>query len=260
MSFSKGEGIRKICPYAAWIASVWGIQMKVRSIFASSILSISLVASAFAVSTCAQKNAPASVLQQDKGKFNILLDGKSVGREEFEIGPNGAGWLAKGTTQIHTGEGPSTEVTGNLTLQSNGAPMAYDWVSKADKTNRAHIIFANGVAKISLEVQGAHPYEQELSFASPLVAVLDNNLYHHYAVLARIYDWSKRGAQTLPVLIPQEITPGIITAEATGSATSAGKTYEGLRVTTSDIEVLLLLDTNHRLMRLEVPAMKVQVV
>jgi hypothetical protein len=33
-----------------------------------------------------------------------------------------------------------------------------------------------------------------------------------------------------------------------------------LRVTTSDIEVLLLLDTNHRLMRLEVPAMKVAVV
>ena len=207
-----------------------------------------------------QKNAGAGVLQQDKGKFNILLDGKSVGKEEFEISPNGAGWLAKGTTEINTGEGPATKVTGNLTLQSSGAPMAYDWVSKDDKTNSAHIIFANGIAKISLEVQGARPYEQELSFTSPLVAVLDNNLYHHYAVLARIYDWSKRGAQTLAVLIPQEITPGTITAEATGSATSGGKTYEGLRVTTSDIEVLLLLDTNHRLMRLEVPAMKVAVV
>ena len=85
-------------------------------------------------------------------------------------------------------------------------------------------------------------------------------MYHHYALLARIYDWSKRGAQTLPVLIPQEITPGTITAEAVGSASSGGKTYEGLRVSTSDIEVLLLLDTNHRLMRLEVPASKVAVV
>jgi len=207
----------------------------------------------------AQKNATAGVLQQDKGKFNILLDGKSVGKEEFEIAPNGGGWLAKGTTQINTGDGPATQVTGNLTLQSNGAPMAYDWVSKSDKTNSAHITFANGVAKIALEVQGAKPYEQELTFNSPLITVLDNNLYHHYAVLARVYDWSKRGPQSLPVLIPQEITPGTVTAEATGSATSGGKTYEGLRVTTSDIEVLLLLDTNHRLMRLEVPAMKVVV-
>lgn len=216
-------------------------------------------ATAFTVNLAAQKNGAPGMFQPDKGKFNILVDGKSIGKEEFEIAPNGAGWLAKGTTEIKSDSG-TTQVTGNLTLQPNGAPMAYDWVSKSDKTNRAHILFANGIAKISLEVQGARAFEQDLTFNSPLVAVLDNNLYHHYAILARIYDWSKRGPQTLPVLIPQEITPGSITAEATGSASSGGKTYEGLRVTTSDIEVLLLLDTNHRLMRLEVPAMKVAVV
>jgi len=234
--------------------------MKIRAGSIFSILFTSLLACALAPALPAQKNKSATVLQPDKGRFNILLDGKSVGKEEFEISPNGAGWLAKGTTQINTGDGPETQVTGNLTLQSNGAPMAYDWVSKSDKTNSAHVIFANGIAKISLAVQGARPYEQELSFNSPLIAVLDNNMYHHYALLARIYDWSKRGAQTLPVLIPQEITPGSITAEAVGSATSGGKTYEGFRVTTSDIEVLLLLDTNHRLMRIEVPASKVAVV
>ena len=42
-------------------------------------------------------------------------------------------------------------------------------------------------------------------------------------------------------------------------ANKAGKTYEGLKVTTSDLEILLLLDTKHRLMRLEVPAAKVSV-
>ena len=214
----------------------------------------------FSWSAFAQKTSSGSVLQPDKGKFNILVDGKSVGKEEFEIAPNGGGWVAKGTTEINTGEGPAAHVTGNLTLQANGAPIAYDWVSKSDKTNSAHIVFTNGIARIALSVQGAQPYEQEFTFNSPLVVVLDNNLYHQYAVLARVYDWSKGGAQTLPVLIPQEITPGSITAEATGSATSAGKTYEGLRVTTSDIEVLLLLDSNHRLMRLEVPASKVAVV
>jgi len=231
--------------------------MKVRT---SSVFSILIPVFALAFSLSAQKSSQTGVLLQDKGKFNILLDGKSVGKEEFEIAPNGGGWLAKGTTQINTGDGPAAQVTGNLTLQSNGAPMAYDWASKTDKTSSAHIVFANGIAKIALEVQGTKPYEQELTFNSPLVAVLDNNLYHHYELLARIYDWSKRGAQTIPVLIPQEITPGTITAEAMGSANSGGKTYEGLRVTTSDIEVLLMLDSNHRLMRLEVPAAKVAVV
>ena len=90
--------------------------------------------------------------------------------------------------------------------------------------------------------------------------MLDNNLYHQYAVLARIYDWSKRGSQTFPVLIPQDLTPGTITVEATGSASAAGKSYEGLRVSTSDLEVLLMLDSNHKLMRLEVPSAKVSVI
>jgi len=217
-----------------------------------------------AFSLAAQKKGAAAsaagVFAQDKGRFTIKLDGQTVGREEFEIVPSGGGWLAKGTSEIKPPEGPPSKVTGTLTLQSDGAPISYDWSSQAEKTNGAHIIFANGIAKISLAVQGARPFEQDLTFNSPLVAVLDNNLYHQYAVLARVYDWSKRGAQTLPVLIPQELTPGTITVESTGSATADGKTYEGLKVATSDLEILLLLDSNHRLMRLEVPAAKVSVI
>jgi hypothetical protein len=226
-------------------------------------LSIAMVA-CVAFSLAAQKKGAAAsaagVFAQDKGRFTIKLDGQTVGREEFEIVPSGGGWLAKGTSEIKPPEGPTSKVTGTLTLQSDGAPISYDWSSQAEKTNGAHIIFANGIAKISLAVQGARPFEQDLTFNSPLVAVLDNNLYHQYAVLARVYDWSKRGAQTLPVLIPQELTPGTITVESTGSATADGKTYEGLKVATSDLEILLLLDSNHRLMRLEVPAAKVSVI
>lgn len=207
----------------------------------------------------AQKNAPAGVFAPDKGKLTIQLDGKTVGHEDFEITPSGAGWTAKGTIDLKAPESPATKVTGTLTLLPDGAPVSYDWISEAEKTNGAHVLFANGVAKITLQMQGARPFEQDLSFGAPLITVLDNNLYHQYAVLARIYDWNKKGAQSFPVLIPQELTPGTITVEATGSATAGGKSYEGLRVSTSDLEVLLFLDANHRLMRLEVPAAKVSV-
>lgn len=209
----------------------------------------------------AQKNvASAAVFQPDKGKLNILLDGKSVGHEEFEIAPAGAGWVARGTTTVKASDTPEAKVSGSLTLQPDGIPMAYEWSSQAEKTNGAHILFANGVAKITLEIQGARPFQQDLTFGAPMISVLDNNLYHQYAVLARVYDWSKRGSQTFPVLIPQELTPGTIVVEATGSAESGGKTYDGLKVTTPDLEVLLLLDANHKLMRIEVPAAKVSVI
>ena len=212
-----------------------------------------------ALTLAAQKNSSA-VFAQDKGKLTIKLDGQIVGHEDFEIAPSGAGWRAKGTADIKPSEGPASKISGTLTLQPNGAPISYEWTAQAEKTSGAHIVFANGIAKITLEMQGARPYEQTLSFNTPLVTVLDNNLYHQYAVLARVYDWSKRGAQSFPVLIPQDLTPGTITVEATGSASADGKSYEGLKVTTSDLEILLLLDNNHRLMRLEVAAAKVSVI
>jgi hypothetical protein len=224
-------------------------------------LSLGLAACA-ALSFAAQKKAaPASgVLVQDKGKFTIKLAGQTVGREEFEIAPAEGGWLAKGTTDIKPPEGAASKVTGSLTLQSDGAPISYQWTAKSDKANGAHIVFANGVARITLEMQGARPFQQDLSFNTPLIAVLDNNLYYQYAVLARIYDWSKGGEQTFPVLIPQDLTPGTVKVVSTGSATADGKSYEGLKVTSADLEILLLLDNSHRLIRLEVPEAKVSVI
>lgn len=208
-----------------------------------------------------QKKGPAgSVFVSDRGKLNILLDGKSIGREEFEIAPSGGGWVAKGSTHLSPEGSPPTTVTGTLALQPNGAPVSYEWTSQSEKTNGAHILFVNGVAKMTLQMQGAHPYEQDFTFDAPLILILDNNLYYQYAVLARIYDWARGGTQTFSVLIPQELTPGTITVDAAGALTAGGKSYEGLRVVTSDIEVLLYLDSSHRLMRLEVPSSKAAVV
>ena len=207
-----------------------------------------------------KNNAASGVLAQDKGTFTIKLDGQTVGHEQFEISPSGGGWLAKGSADIKPPEGAASKVTGELTLQSDGAPVAYQWSAHADKTNGARVVFANGVATLTLEMQGARPFDQIFTFGTPMVAVLDNNLYHQYGVLARIYDWSKGGEQEFPVLIPQELTPGSVKVFSTGTATADGQTYSGLKVKTSDLEILLLLDSAHRLMRLEVPDAKVSVV
>jgi hypothetical protein len=226
------------------------------------MMAILFVCTTLTIAAQKKTAAPAAptVFTADKGKFSIQLNGKSVGHEEFELAQAGGGWLARSTTDITPPDSPTARVTGSLTLQPDGAPISYDWTSQAEKTNGAHILFANGVAKITLQMQDARPFEQDMSFGSPLIAVLDNNLYYQYAVLARVYDWSKGGAQNLPVLVPQELTPGSIAVESAGSLSAGGKSYDGLRVTTSDLEVDLYLDSNHRLMRLEVPSAKVAVV
>jgi hypothetical protein len=227
-------------------------------------LGVALILACAVAGLAAQKKnsaAPgASVFAQDKGKLTIKLEGQTVGHEEFEIMPAASGWLAKGIADIKPSQSAASKVSGSLTLLPDGAPVSYEWTSQAEKTNSANILFANGIAKMTLQMQGAHPFDQTFTFGTPLIAVLDNNLYHQYAVLARVYDWSKRGPQTFPVFIPQELMPGTITAESTGSATLDGKSYEGFRVSTTDLEVDLFLDSNHRMMRLEVPAAKVSVI
>jgi hypothetical protein len=227
-------------------------------------LGVALILACAVAGLAAQKKnsaAPgASVFAQDKGKLTIKLEGQTVGHEEFEITPAASGWLAKGIADIKPSQSAASKVSGSLTLLPDGAPVSYEWTSQAEKTNSANILFANGIAKMTLQMQGAHPFDQTFTFGTPIIAVLDNNLYHQYAVLARVYDWSKRGPQTFPVLIPQELMPGTITAESTGSATLDGKSYEGFRVSTTDLEVDLFLDSNHRMMRLEVPAAKVSVI
>jgi hypothetical protein len=208
----------------------------------------------------AQKKPAGSVFVSDKGKFKVLLDGKPVGQEEFEINQSGVGWIAKGTTHFAMEGAPPTTVTGNLSLEPNGAPISYDWTSQTDKNSSAHIAFVNNVAKMSIQLGGAHPFEQDLTFNSPLVVVLDDNLYYQYAVLARVYDWNRRGTQTFSVLVPQELLPGTITVDWSGAVSAEGKSYEGLKVTTNDLEVILYLDSNRRLMRLEVPSSKAAIV
>jgi hypothetical protein len=59
---------------------------------------------------------------------------------------------------------------------------------------------------------------------------------------------------------PLELTPGTISVKSTDTATAGGKSYEALKATTGDLEILLYLDSAHRLIRLEVPSAKVAVV
>src|SRR5271165_5074273 len=87
------------------------------------------------LATAGQKKAAAgSVFVPEKGKFNILLDGKSVGREDYEISASGGGWTAHGTTSLKPPEGPASTVTGTLTLHPDGVPLSYEWSAQAEKS------------------------------------------------------------------------------------------------------------------------------
>lgn len=201
---------------------------------------------------------PAPTFAPEKGKFKIFVNGQQVGKEEFEIGSSGGDWLVRGNAEIQGPQG-STRVTGTLNLKPDGTPLRYEWSAQGAKKASASIEFAGANANVELHLEGARPYTQTFTFNSPHVAVLDNNLYHQYAVLARLYDWNAKGAQTFAVLVPQDMAPGMVTVESLGKQDAGGAKLEELRVKTEDLELDLFLD-GQKLVRIVAPASNAEII
>jgi hypothetical protein len=247
-----------------------------RNVFAGAAAALAL-ASAIAASTpagagAAGTSAPASqkakekkgaaapsVLVEDRGTLLIQVQGRPAGSEEFEIRSSAGAWTARGTADVAAENGGSAKVTGKLELTPDGAPLRYDWTASSPRKAAATILFEGTLAKMELRLEGSAPYSQEFNFQSPPVVILDNNMYHHYAILARIYDWEHKEPKTYNVLIPQDLTPGTVSTEYGGQQVVDGQKLDMLRVRSTDLEIELYCD-NGRLVRLEVPASKAVVV
>jgi hypothetical protein len=225
------------------LASVWNVRPPLRSV------------QAYVVAAPTQATP---VLVPDKGSFRILVNGQQMGKEEFAINPDAGNWVAHGSSQIQTSEG-TTRVSGTLALRSDGSPMHYEWATEGKKKASATIDFSSLTATIELHLQDAKPYTQQFTFNTSPIAVLDNNLYHQYAILARLYDRQKKGPQTFSVLVPQELTPGTITVDSVGVEDVGGKKLEELTAKTADLEVDLYLDGG-RLVRLVGPNTNAEIV
>ena len=197
-------------------------------------------------------------LTADKGTFKILVSGQQIGKEEFSIAPNGGDWSAHGSTEIQSPKG-NTHVTGNLVVHPEGLPVRYEWSAQGAKKASATIGFAGVTATVELHLEGAKPFTQQFTFAAPLVVVLDDNLYHQYTFLARLYDWDKKGEQTFSVLVPQEMTPGTVTVDSMGEQVVNGQKVQELRVRTEDNEIDLFLD-GPKLVRLVAPAANAEII
>jgi hypothetical protein len=245
--------------YEFGILRVGGLLVAAAALSAAFSGSIRSTASASAGPHVAAPNAAAvNALGADKGRFRILVNGQQVGQEEFEIVAQNGDWIARGATDIQSAQG-NTHVTGALDLRADGTPANYQWSTQGPKKASAAVAFNNAVATIELHLGNARPYTQQFTFPTARIAVLDDNLYDQYAVLARLYDWTKKGSQAFSVLVPQELTPGTVTVDSLGKQDWGGRQLEELRVKAEDNEINLYLD-GLRVVGIVVPSANVEIV
>lgn len=225
---------------------------------------IGLACLALAALACAAKAEPqrskkttSSLFAEDKGKLVITVNGQVAGTEDFSITHSGEEWVARGATELGASKG-ATRVTGELRLNAAGEPLRYSWSTEGDKKATSTTTFDGRTAEITVDMGDGKPFRRDFHFSSPVI-VLDNNLYHQYEILAQVYNWTTGGQQNFAVFIPQGEAPGTITVDSPGPATVDGTRYDRLVMHTPDLEVMLFLDSSHRLMRLSVPAANAEV-
>lgn len=202
----------------------------------------------------------AAAFVEERGRFKVLVDGQPTATEEFQISSAGGEWHARGNADVPGASGGTTRVTGKLDLAADGAPLRYEWAASTAKKASATIEFHGNTAQMELHLEGAAPFNQDFSFDSPRVVILDNNLYHHYALLARLYDWKAKGPQSFSVFIPQDTTPGVVLVEYVGAKVVEGVQLEMLRVRSADNELELYCDGSSLLKRISVPSSKVEII
>ena len=203
-------------------------------------------------------------IQKQEGVLIITAGGESIGRERYKIVPRGGMIEASGQMKLQSGL-TSLQQSSLMTLSRAGEPQSYEWKMKEPISRTIKVNFDGSRAYVDYPLEEGGRDRKEFRFDTARVALLDNNFFHHYILLAQLYDFTKGGIQTIPVLIPQSVQPGTVTVQDAGTdeiqaGTGAGTVFaRRLDVTTPDNLIHVWLGEGNRLLRLTVPAAGVTV-
>ena len=94
--------------------------------------------------------------------------------------------------------------------------------------------------------------------------VLDTNVFHHYIIVARLFDFRTDKSQSIEVVIPQELDGGILKVREIGleRVSTGGKKRDlhHLRVDSGLLQIDLWVDDQQTLYKIALPAKKIEVI
>ena len=193
--------------------------------------------------------------QRDRGTFQILSAGREIGTESFEITSSSEGLKAQGTLQIVGDGGVRMTENAILLIRRGYEPASYERIQKSPRKASVTLAFKDGKASAQYKTP-EDTRDVEFQKLPKNVVILDTNFFHHYTFLVAQYDFLKSGRQEMTALIPQEASPGAVTLEYAGADQGLRK----LVARTDELEIEIWSDDAGRVMRLAVPAARVEVV
>ncbi len=227
----------------------------------------------------------------EKGQFRILFAGEEIGYEDFEISGSSKHFKASSSTELtisreepeeqpeyldeedleepppRTPRQPVPPVTFQIrsTLRFNELfePETYEVVQDAGPNRmRANVRFLPDRSQVTYHSDDG--IDQRRIELKKDVMVLDDNVFHHYLILSKRYDFSQGGIQEFSAFVPQQFLAGGIRISEVGreEIEIGGQTYwlRRLLIDTGELKVNLWLDEVDRLKKLAIPDSEVEAI
>ncbi len=202
----------------------------------------------------------------EQGSFKILFGGEVIGQEKYQIVGEGSNFKASGEVRLTVDRG-AEKATFNLRtmLQCSKTfePVAYQILQESGNNKmRARVNFKSGMSQAVYET-GRDTDSREIELKKD-VLVLDDNVFHHYIILIRRFDFSKGGTQEFNAFVPQQFIAGGMSVEDKGlDSVSIGDkkvSLQHLLVDTGELQLDLWVNERHELQKISVPKSNVDVV
>ena len=177
-------------------------------------------------------------IKVEKGRFNIVKDGKRIGTDEFTVAMRDSHYVIDGRLTMG-----NLTITSKMELDEKLLPVSYEVSNPEGK------IRVNVQAPISelQTVVGGQTSSADFRFPEGGV-ILDNNLFHHYLVLLYLV---QSGQTHFGVFVPQDMSLGMAQVRSTGA-----RTYD---LEIGDVRMQATTDAEGSLIKLTVPAANVVV-
>jgi len=223
-----------------------------------------LAAFVLAAPIYARAQSPTALNFNDQGTFVISYAGRPIGTEKFSIRTTSKQVEAQGEIRLQYEDGGrrvDLQTFPKLVLDSALEPITYTWDEKSPDSNHLEVDFRSSPARSTLKKSDGKEDVREFRFGPNLV-VLDDNVVHHYELLAVRYLQKPGGIQAFNGYIPQEALPGALAVSdaGTGGAKMDGKNknLKHLIVSTDSLRVDLWVDQAGRVERVSFPSAQLE--
>jgi hypothetical protein len=197
----------------------------------------------------------------DKGRLSVRRDGKLIGQENYEIIATATEVQARGELELEM-EDMTIRQSSTLLLSADLSPRTYEWKMVQPESTWRRMAFSGNQGTVQYPLTKDKVDQQVFDFGTARVAIL--GLYHHFLLLAQLYDFSRAGPQTFRVFLPHPIRPGDATVVLEGveeeSVGGVRQPVRRLAITTEDGQVLLWVSESGQFVRLRAPLINEEVI